>query len=347
MRVYNIGTYPPPLGGISNHIKRLHEYLLAHGRESYVLDPSGVPKQAPGVVPVSTRGLIRFLWRPRSVLHFHIYSFKAFALMYLLSMRHAVVYSLHGEPDLEHISLSRGLRRKLMLAMLKRFAIIADNPTCEEFLTRKLGLANVVTIPEYIPGSEPDTGDLARLRPYRERFDTVLSSNAYQIAFFRDQDLYGLDILVEMMRELAASQNVGMLFLLPGRGMEDYYEQITKRITEYGLVDRFIFIREPLVEASSLWSMSDIVIRATNTDGNALTIHEAMHSGTPVVASDCVDRPDGVILFKTRDVADLVRAVSDTIENLSQRRERIAAMKIENNAEKIDNLYCKLMGVAS
>ena len=92
MRVYNIGTYPPPLGGISNHIKRLHEYLLAHGRESYVLDPSGVPKQAPGVVPVSTRELMRFAWRPRSVLHFHIYSFKIFALMYLLSIRHAVVY---------------------------------------------------------------------------------------------------------------------------------------------------------------------------------------------------------------------------------------------------------------
>lgn len=347
MIVHQIGTYPPPLGGISNHIKRLHEYLLAHGRESYVLDPSGVPKQAPGVELVSSRGLFRLLLRPRSVLHFHIYGFKTFALMYLLSMRHAVVYSLHGEPDMEHISHSRGLRRKLMLAMLKRFAIVADNATSEEHLTRELGLADVVTIPEYIPGSGPDEGDLARLMPYRERFDVILSSNAYQITFFRDQDLYGLDILVEMIRELAVSHNVGMLFLLPGRGMEDYYEQITKRITEYGLVDRFIFIREPLVEASSLWSISDIVIRATNTDGNALTIHEAMHAGAPVVASDCVDRPDGAILFKTRDVADLVRAVSDAIENLPRHRERIAAMKIENNAEKIDRLYCRLMGVAS
>ena len=51
------------------------------------------------------------------------------------------------------------------------------------------------------------------------------------------------------------------------------------------------------------------MIRATSTDGDSLSVREALDSGVRVLATDCVDRPDGVTLFKYNDVVSLSDAL--------------------------------------
>jgi glycosyltransferase involved in cell wall biosynthesis len=52
-------------------------------------------------------------------------------------------------------------------------------------------------------------------------------------------------------------------------------------------------------------SASDVFVRPTFTDGDSISVREALSLGIPVIASDCVERPDGVVLFKTGNAGDL------------------------------------------
>ncbi len=54
-----------------------------------------------------------------------------------------------------------------------------------------------------------------------------------------------------------------------------------------------------------LFEYIDIFLRPTNTDGDSLSIREAIYSGIPTIASDIVERPFGTITFKNRVVSDL------------------------------------------
>ena len=38
-KIVLIGAFPPPYGGISIHIQRLHRYLLGKGYKCYVISP--------------------------------------------------------------------------------------------------------------------------------------------------------------------------------------------------------------------------------------------------------------------------------------------------------------------
>jgi glycosyltransferase involved in cell wall biosynthesis len=62
-------------------------------------------------------------------------------------------------------------------------------------------------------------------------------------------------------------------------------------------------------EFGSLLALADAYVRATNRDGDAVAIREAAHYGKPVVASDCVVRPDGCRLFRTGDPESLSEAL--------------------------------------
>ena len=53
------------------------------------------------------------------------------------------------------------------------------------------------------------------------------------------------------------------------------------------------------------------MIRATATDGDALSVREGLYLGCPVIATDRVDRPEGVILYHYNDRESLTRALSE------------------------------------
>ena len=82
------------------------------------------------------------------------------------------------------------------------------------------------------------------------------------------------------------------------------------------------------------WSSSDrwcrspwknaVFVRPTRAEGDAVSVREAQRAGIPVIASDIVDRPHGVVSFSSENVRELcaaLRAVLDgAIEAVEARR---------------------------
>jgi glycosyltransferase involved in cell wall biosynthesis len=91
----------------------------------------------------------------------------------------------------------------------------------------------------------------------------------------------------------------------------DHYK---KMIRDFDLEDSFLIWEAPL-SFSKLILKADIVLRPTNTDGDALTVREGLFLGKPVIASDVVIRPKDTKLFKTRDADSLAQVIGDIIRN--------------------------------
>jgi glycosyltransferase involved in cell wall biosynthesis len=58
---------------------------------------------------------------------------------------------------------------------------------------------------------------------------------------------------------------------------------------------------------------SGIFVRSTFSDGDAISVREAIALGTPVIASDVVSRPAGTICFKTGDASDLASKINSLL----------------------------------
>jgi len=92
-----------------------------------------------------------------------------------------------------------------------------------------------------------------------------------------------------------------------------------------------------------LYKECDLFVRPTNTDDEAVSIREALHVGTPVVAIDIVRRPAACILFETHNMEQFENAVRKALIDLKFYRNRIKFLDDANNAKKITNLYKKLL----
>jgi hypothetical protein len=65
---------------------------------------------------------------------------------------------------------------------------------------------------------------------------------------------------------------------------------------------------------------------------------EAIDVGTPVLASDCVETPQGVELFKTRDAEDLTLKVIQMIDRISEHHNQCNS-SLPDVGEEILNIY--------
>jgi glycosyltransferase involved in cell wall biosynthesis len=344
MRVINVGLFPPPYGGVSIHLQRLLQRLQTEGADCLLIDLSGLPKQQPGVVSWTwTTAVLRLLLTRRSIVHFHNFSPRNTFLFWLLSLRHKAILSWHNERFLDQLNEVPPLGRSLAKALLRRVdRIVVDSQKSLE-LARQIvpDTSRIALIPEYLePAAVPPltNRDVLGLRS-GHRY--LLSSNAFSIAFHHGQDLYGLDLLVELMRRLVYERGLdaALAFLLPGGSDSEYFAEIRRTVDRHGLTGRVHFVTQPLEEAASLWRVSDVVVRATNTDGNSLSVMEALSVGVPVVASDCVDRPDGAVTFATRDIDDLEAKVVDVLTRPDEHRGRIASLPPLDNGDRFLELY--------
>jgi glycosyltransferase involved in cell wall biosynthesis len=87
-------------------------------------------------------------------------------------------------------------------------------------------------------------------------------------------------------------------------------------------------------------SQSDVMLRTTLYDGDAVSIREALHLNIPVIATDNGMRPANVHLIPKQNLVKLVDAVETTI---SQPFARNGANPTRNNIQAVLDLYAQLL----
>lgn len=308
MRHKLIGTYPPPLGGVSVFLYRHRLQLLERGEQVEVLDlrrRSGWRKWS---------ALAALLLDPRpTAFDLNELNFNVMALLALRPFAGPITYRIHGFGL--HAKL-RGVRGWVLQAFLRRAdRIVLVNPALRahyEAIGHPLPPTTDVEV-AFLPPPLAEEAEIratydAETRSFVESRRPLLVANAFRLTFDRGVDLYGFDLCVALIDELRSDfPNAGLLLALAEVGEPDYFASLRDEISRRGLDEHVHF----MTGQRQLWPLlrdAAVLLRPTTTDGDAISIREALLFDRPVVASDVVERPAGTELFRSRDLAAFVAA---------------------------------------
>ena len=158
----------------------------------------------------------------------------------------------------------------------------------------------------------------------------IVATNAYSmVSDSFGNEIYGIKFLVEFFK----NRNEFLFVSDPSGTYRDHFG--TNELKN-------VFIIPEKHSFYAVIQQSDIVIRATSTDGDSLSVREAMFAGKPIIATDVVDRPQGVIKFKYNDVNSLEMAMNKALENKQN-----AEYAPVNVVDHLQQLYIQLIGVKS
>lgn len=313
-RLLFIGPAPQNIGGISIHIRRLVG-LMKGDYEIDFVDEGHTRYE--GVYNLRSGDVFKYLGKvcKANIIHIHSGTWQLRAIHIIickLLLRKRVIVTIHRDPNIEpHTGLTKWLLKHCDSAILvnkEGYQTMLCESNCKYVLQ-----------PAFLP---PDMEDEIPLQEgITEWIENaiknvgafVMCSNAWNLVMHNGQDLYGLDMCIAAMAKLKeeTARRYYLVFVVASNTeQQERMAVYKKQIAEIGLADRILIWEQP-TSFVRLLRLCDLVVRTTNTDGDAISIREALYFGKPVLASDIVKRPEGVVMFKTRDVDDFTEKINE------------------------------------
>jgi glycosyltransferase involved in cell wall biosynthesis len=315
INVLLFGAMPQPTGGVSIHVKRFLEH--ASESERYNIKCFDLRKKSlyssAGAVGGFFAGLIFFFYS--NVIHVHISNNLVKCIVSVLSkiFLKKVIYTHHNS------LVSNSFIFDLIFFLSDQVILVNDKDIPKKFLCGK----KYKVVPAFIPPFK--TGKIsADVLSKLEDYEYVVSTNCFSGAFLENRHLYGFDLILKAASYLYENKKLGsFLFVLvdPGKNVSAMIEGYLALHPE--IKENILYLDHP-IDFSALIKVSDVTIRATQTDGDSISVRESLYFNVPVIASDVSYRPKGTIIFKKNDFVDLsekiVSAPQRNIDGLSSQQ---------------------------
>ncbi|MDA8442929.1 MAG: glycosyltransferase family 4 protein [Peptococcaceae bacterium] len=347
MKVGLIGPYPPPRGGISIHVERLAQALRAQGIAVTVF---AIPKKIDKIGRLGKKitaitWLMHFIFCPQmDILHIHLSNWRDRAVIILIARMRKIktVVTVHSLRDeLEQMPMMQAAYMRLV--MRQADAIISVGPKENNKLASKFGSsANLRMINPFIAPKIGKTELLQSIQNFMNRHSFIISANGSNMNFFQGQDVYGLDMLVELCFRLTKDYDVGFIFCLTRVTDPAYLQKIHNSIRELHLEASFLLVCDS-VELWPILQQSQLFVRPTCTDSYGISIAEAITLGIPSIASDVCQRPEGTILFANRDGDDLYNKVCQVMSDYAKYKKLLENVLVPDCSTEIIKLYRELL----
>ena len=352
LRVLLLGPYPPPWGGVQTNLVALRDFLRRRGVTCAVVNLTQHRRLDGDDVyyPRSGIEVIRLLLRLRyEVIHLHIggnLSTRLVLLGLVCSMLPwaKVVLTFHsgGYP-----SSPEGRRARpftLRGLVLRRFdRQIAVNQELVDFF-RRVGCApqSVRLIPPHaMPAATREHLTSTELPPSVNRF--VAAHQPLMISISGLEPEYDIPLQLEAVTAVRARYpRAGLLVVGSGSLAGELSATCNaKPDREHILLAGDL----PHAIALSAVARSDVLLRTTHYDGDAISVREALWLGTPVIATDNGMRPPGVRLVPVGDVAALADAVLTQLASPRESRNANVAGETlgEENLDATLRLYDEML----
>lgn len=324
-RILEVSPFPPFIGGVSVSVKRLCDYLGKLGYNPVRFDTQLSNKKLNWKVLKFLKYMslpLYLLFNKRfDIIHFHVSNFmpKFYVSLWrpLFSKRTKFILTLHG-------SITPGMKsRKGYYAMRGFDKIICvkegDSVNVPAPLRQK-----AVEIPAFIPADDSEPGALdEKLDKFLKRKSFKILINGFVIINEKYNDLYGLSDAVHLVEKMnEGGRNTDLIIIVLGlnqtREAKQFTDSLKEHIREKHLEDHFMWIEGSGMDMWPLLKRVDLLIRPTKTDGDALSIREALFLKKPVITSDVVPRPAGVITYLTSSPDDLLEKAINLFDNYNE-----------------------------
>jgi glycosyltransferase involved in cell wall biosynthesis len=348
LKIILVGPLPPPLGGISVHLSRFNNYLQDNSVSTQVFNTSLKSKNVQELF-FKFFNILKNLKRSKeNDLIIHVHSHNVFLrLLFLIICKFYKVFYV--------ITVHSYDTRNNKFSFINEYIfknsdfIVTVNSRIKNMILKKgINNSNIQVIPAFIsPMYEKDNEALSEeekiIANRITKGSPLILGNAYRYDFINEIDLYGIDISIETCKLLKNKySNILFCFFISQIDNIEYHSKIIQMIEINSLKDNFIIIdgNKPFYK---FLKFANIFIRPTITDGDALSIREALALGIPVIASDCVYRPQNVITFKSRDIQDFCRTIENTLENIECISEQICACEQHSYEKEVLDCYIDLI----
>lgn len=299
MKVVIVGRFPPPYGGVSVFVKRKYESLRGDGAGYVDLRDALWPAKVAWLV-LSCRCV------------FYINTGNIFFLLacyFLGALSRSYIY----DHNASRRNWGKGFWEVLYIYLVRRSlgVRVVHEHLREGYEKRGLGERIEVESP-FLPPAEDEFSKI--FESYPEAIKEFVGVNAgFKLAlsasvYVRDssgRDVYGIDALVsalEYLREVGCDPRC----LLAIAEFDDELLTVDLRDRIDSLVRAGVLIK--VVGQYQFWPIYrslDVFLRLTSTDGDSISIREALYFNCPVIASDVVPRPAEVLIYHYGDQDEL------------------------------------------
>lgn len=344
-----LGSLPPPRGGVTTHIERLIPYAKEAGIGVYIWDHSKKRNKSHYIISLfreTLKALLFCIFQPGiKVLHFPVCIVTFSKIMFLFFMKCIgvrVTTTFVASPEQ---SMGNSPYSRYYIFILARYSsyIIVNNRDFQKLLVNnRIPASKIAIIPAFIPIKDELKNDLI-IPEYSIDFcknqKPLMLTYAFGPDFHKGEDLYGLDLIVQLAQKLKSDYpEIGFVVVIPEITNYDYLKTLMVNIRENGLEDSFCFVIGNEFSFIPFLQYADVFIRATNTDGDALTLREACYYSVTSVASNVCCRPEGTLLFRNRDIHDLHRSVRVALSDKNNECHNNIQNNI-NNADLFINMF--------
>jgi glycosyltransferase involved in cell wall biosynthesis len=342
MRVVLLGPYPPPQGGVQTNLVAIRDLLRRRGDSCAVINlhrhRAGRGEEV--YHPQSALETLKLLLRLRyDVLHLHVGGDLTPRLLALAALATAMprartVLTFHSG-GYASSPAGRGARpRTLRGLVFRRFdRVIAVNGEIAALFQRfGVEASRVRLIPPHTLPPRPEVELPAGLRDFFCAHSPVLIT----VGLLEPE--YDLPLQIAALGELRREFPRAGLAILGAGSLE---AELRRRIAEQ---PGHVLLTGDVPHAATLRAIAeaDLLLRTTLYDGDSVAVREALHLGTPVVATDNGMRPAGAALIPARDRAALCAAVAAQLGQ--PRAPRNGAGPDDSNVQAVLDLYDELIG---
>jgi len=304
-RILLVSPLPPAMGGISVSTDRLRTNLEKDG---WYVDTYNLQKPV-GYLPHNLWMLLNTLWMPFYVLfhrhydvvHLHVSSYWRRVYVWMtrpLMKRAKVVVTIHGD--------AREYTRRPLAGLILRsaHAIICVRPGDRLYMPASV-FDRTVEIPAFIMPADVDSlklpADVASfIGQCRESAVPLVVFNGMAVTDAKYPDLYGIRQMADAVRRAKETgRKFGAMLIVNdlsfNAGQQQIVDYARSQLEGLGNVALYTFRQFSLLP---VFKQPDVIyVRPTLTDGDSLSVREALALGARVVASDVAPRPEGTLTF--------------------------------------------------
>ena len=346
MRVLQLGPFPPPHGGVQSNLVAIRAYLRKQGTPCAVINITRHRKPEADEVyyPENAAQLVGLLRRlDYDILHFHLGGMLtrrllALGLVCTLQRKSKSVLTFHsgGYPSTPEAQ-ALGPNSPAGFVLRRFDGFIGVNPEILAFF-RKLGVPPERTrliYPHAFLSDETAGGALPEpLCSFIAQHNPVLISVGL---LEPEYDLPAqIRVLGEVRRE---APSAGLVLIGSGSLEEELRQQI--KAQPWG---QHILLCGDVPHAATMQAIgqAQLMLRTTLYDGDAVSVREALHLGTPVIATDNGMRPEGVCLIPKADSVALLAAIRSQLTSRASAQRGPEGAADESNLQAVLDFYREL-----
>ena len=276
-KILIIGTLPLPIGGVTIHTQRLITFLKNNNFKYNFFDY----KKSSFI-----RGLSLFF--KSKWIHIHAYNQFFLLIVSILSFIFfkKIIITVHGEYNckgwfinfLESISL-----------IISSVPILLNE--LDHNRVKKIN-KNSLLISSFIPPMEEPSLSIStidKITNLKNNTKSIFCSNAYKLVYdYNGMEIYGI---IELINFFNNNANFGFVLSDPSDTYSSYFNRQNIKLNDN------IIVINGNHSFFKVLELSDSFIRNTITDGDSISVREALFLNKKVFATNCVNRPNDVILL--------------------------------------------------